>query len=323
MEIRYYKHYSGHLGRDMEFKVYGHAGKPVLFIPCQAGRFIDFEGFKMTDVWAKWIDAGKVTVYSIDTIDNETWADKGGDPRRRIERHEQWYNYVVEELVPTIHWSSGRRDILTFGASMGGYHAVNTDYSKDVWYQDITVFASMAATCFHEYYNETSITYYRVADVYRSGLVITKETYDEYKALEEAMHKKGYTDFTTEVWYDDVHDCYRGPAFRNASLDGVHVVSSKGGAQVISSVFERLGDDGTNQFGGYARLSAVRDNGDGTMDLIYKGNLSEYWFYSGTGSSTRTAHTSLRRFEPGHHMIVYTNGGNLVLDATAISTAVS
>ena len=25
MEIRYMKHYSGHLGREMEFKVYGHA----------------------------------------------------------------------------------------------------------------------------------------------------------------------------------------------------------------------------------------------------------------------------------------------------------
>ena len=43
MEIRYYKHYSSHLNRDMEFKVYGHSGKPVLFIPCQGGRFFDFE----------------------------------------------------------------------------------------------------------------------------------------------------------------------------------------------------------------------------------------------------------------------------------------
>ena len=34
MEIRYYKHYSDHLHRDMEFKIYGHRGKPVLFIPC-------------------------------------------------------------------------------------------------------------------------------------------------------------------------------------------------------------------------------------------------------------------------------------------------
>ena len=32
MEIRYFKHYSSHLDRDMEFKVYGHAGKPVLCI---------------------------------------------------------------------------------------------------------------------------------------------------------------------------------------------------------------------------------------------------------------------------------------------------
>ena len=38
MEIRYYKTYSRFLDRDMEFKVYGHAGKPVLFIPCQGGR---------------------------------------------------------------------------------------------------------------------------------------------------------------------------------------------------------------------------------------------------------------------------------------------
>ena len=130
MEVRYFKHYSGHLGREMEFKVYGHAGKPVLFIPCQGGRFWDFEGFNMTDTWARWIDAGKVTVYSIDTIDNETWADKGGDPRRRIERHEQWYNYVVEEMVPTIKHLSGERNghdslITTFGCSMGAMHAAN------------------------------------------------------------------------------------------------------------------------------------------------------------------------------------------------------
>ena len=87
MEVRYYKEYSPALGRDMEFKVYGHQGKPVLFIPCQAGRFYDFENFHMTDVFAPWIDSGKITVYSIDTIDNETWANKDGDPRWRIERH--------------------------------------------------------------------------------------------------------------------------------------------------------------------------------------------------------------------------------------------
>ena len=96
MEIRYFKNYSHCLGRDMEMKVYGHRGKPVLFIPCQAGRFMDFEGFHMDDVFRPWIDAGKVMVFSIDTIDGETWANKGGDNRWRIERHEAWFHYIVD-----------------------------------------------------------------------------------------------------------------------------------------------------------------------------------------------------------------------------------
>ena len=30
MEVRYFKNYSYNLNRDMEFKVYGHRGKPFL-----------------------------------------------------------------------------------------------------------------------------------------------------------------------------------------------------------------------------------------------------------------------------------------------------
>ncbi len=135
MEVRYYKHYSGNLGRDMEFKVYGHRGKPVLFIPCQAGRFYDFENFKMTDTWSGWIEEGRCTVYSVDPIDSETYADVGGDPRRRIEQHERWYHYIVDEMVPTIRHLSGLRNfydqpIMTFGCSMGAMHAANLFFRR-------------------------------------------------------------------------------------------------------------------------------------------------------------------------------------------------
>jgi len=125
MEIQYHKHYSGYLNRDMEFKVYGHGGRPVLFIPCQAGRFFDFESFHMVDHWAQWIEEGRCTVYAIDTIDNEAWAAIGADNRWRIENHERWYHYVVDEMVPTIHHMSGLQGILTFGCSMGAMHAAN------------------------------------------------------------------------------------------------------------------------------------------------------------------------------------------------------
>ena len=135
MEIRYYKHYSGHLNRDMEFKVYGHGGMPVLFIPCQSGHFYDFENFKMVDYWAKWIEEGRCTVYSADCIDDEAWAAQGADNRWRIENHERWYNYIVEELVPYIRHLSGERNgydqrILTFGCSMGAMHAANLFFRR-------------------------------------------------------------------------------------------------------------------------------------------------------------------------------------------------
>ena len=130
MRIEYFKHYSSFLNRDMEFKVYGHGGRPVLFIPCQGGRFFDFESFKMIDYWAKWIEEGRCIVYSVDSIDNEAWAAQGADNRWRIENHERWYNYVVEELVPTIHSMSGVQGIMTFGASMGAMHAANLFFRR-------------------------------------------------------------------------------------------------------------------------------------------------------------------------------------------------
>lgn len=132
METQYYKWYSNELGRDMECKIYGHAGRPVLFIPCQDGRFYDFENYKMTDAWSPWIESGQVMVFAIDTVDAETWSDKGGNPGWRIWRYEQWINYITREMVPFIRaivnerngWT-GYPGILVFGSSLGATHAAN------------------------------------------------------------------------------------------------------------------------------------------------------------------------------------------------------
>ena len=132
METQYFKWYSPELNRDMEMKVYGHAGRPVLFILCQDGRFFDFENFKMTDTWAPWIERGEVMVFSIDTMDLETWSNKTGDPRWRIERHEQWMRYIVNEVAPFIQQMANERNgwdgipgIISFGCSLGATHAAN------------------------------------------------------------------------------------------------------------------------------------------------------------------------------------------------------
>ena len=137
MNIEYYNEYSPAMGKNMECKIYGHKGRPVLFIPCQDGRFFDFENFHMTDVWAKWIDAGEVMVFSIDTVDKESWSDKNGDPYWRIRRYEQWIKFITDEFAPFMQsvanerngWN-GKPGIMVFGCSLGATHAANLYFRR-------------------------------------------------------------------------------------------------------------------------------------------------------------------------------------------------
>ncbi|MBR2950411.1 MAG: esterase family protein [Lachnospiraceae bacterium] len=137
MQTYYDKWYSPALNRDMECKIYGHAGRPVLFIPCQDGRFYDFENYKMSDVWYPWIESGKVFVVAIDTIDLETWSNKYGDGYWRIRRHEDWIRYITDEVVPYIQRVSKEYNqnditpsIMTFGCSLGASHAANLYFRR-------------------------------------------------------------------------------------------------------------------------------------------------------------------------------------------------
>ena len=132
MEMQYFKEYSPELGRDMECKLYGHAGRPMLYIPCQDGRFFDFENFHMTDTLAPWIESGQIMVLSIDTMDQETWSDAQGNPYWRIRRYEQWLRYITREVAPKLQQLAQQRNgwsdlpgIIAFGCSLGATHAVN------------------------------------------------------------------------------------------------------------------------------------------------------------------------------------------------------
>ena len=49
MKIEYQKLFSSSLGQDMEFKVYGHYGQPIIAFPSSRGRFFDFENNGMIE----------------------------------------------------------------------------------------------------------------------------------------------------------------------------------------------------------------------------------------------------------------------------------
>ncbi len=167
METQYFKQYSPALNRDMEWKVYGHGGRPVLYIPCQDGRFFDFENFKMTDAWSPWIDSGQVMVFAVDTLDKETWSDRGGDPGWRIWRYEQWIRYLTEEMVPFIRGMVNERNgwegypgVIVFGCSLGATHAANLFFRRPDLFDGLLALSGIytAEYGFGSYMNE--LVYY-------------------------------------------------------------------------------------------------------------------------------------------------------------------
>ncbi len=132
MNIEYHKIYSPTLLRDMEFKVYGHAGKPVLIFPTAHARFFQYEDFGMVAALASFIEEGKIQLFTVDGIDHETWFAYDKHPDDRIKLHEKYEQYVMNEFVPYIikrsKEANGRKKvgkILVSGCSMGAFHAAN------------------------------------------------------------------------------------------------------------------------------------------------------------------------------------------------------
>ena len=128
MQITYYKEWSRYLDRDMEFKVFGSGGRPCLILPRLSGRFYDWENFGMIEKAAWWIDRGELQLFCVDSIDAESWADRNGDPRKRAEMQEKWFNYLTQELYPRILELNGTAEsggVMTAGVCMGAMQAVN------------------------------------------------------------------------------------------------------------------------------------------------------------------------------------------------------
>lgn len=127
MKIEYYKEYSNNLNRDMEFKVFGHDGLPILVFPSQSGRFFDYENNGMIDAAKDFIESGKVQMFCCDSNDDNSWSNEGGNNRWRIEQQEAYFHYICDELCPRIFQINPAMHprIYTTGCSMGATHALN------------------------------------------------------------------------------------------------------------------------------------------------------------------------------------------------------
>ena len=110
----------------MPIVTYGDYGFALLLVPTAGADYLEYERFQLMDHIAPYINAGKVKVFSIDSVNKESWLDKNADPGYKSFRHQQWNDYVYNEVVPFIRNNTSQETpIIVCGASFGSLHSMN------------------------------------------------------------------------------------------------------------------------------------------------------------------------------------------------------
>lgn len=131
MQREIHSWWSHRLQKDMPICVYGHYGFAVLMFPTAAADFLEYERFELINAISPLINEGKIKVYSINSVNNESWLNNHMHPYDKGVRHQVFNEYVVEEVVPFIHDNcKGLVPIITTGASVGALHSANLFFRR-------------------------------------------------------------------------------------------------------------------------------------------------------------------------------------------------
>lgn len=118
--------YSPRLQKEMPIVTYGHYGTALLLVPTAAADYLEYERFLLIDVLKPYIESGRIKVFSVNSINNESWLNNKMHAAHKAIRHNQFNEYIFEEVIPFIKNStSPETQILISGASFGALHSMN------------------------------------------------------------------------------------------------------------------------------------------------------------------------------------------------------
>lgn len=118
--------FSPALQKDMPIVTYGDYGFALLLVPTAAADYLEYERFQLLDTLAPFIDSGKVKVFSVNSINTESWLNKQMIGEHKAIRQNQFNEYIYNEVIPFIRTStSWETPIITCGASFGALHSMN------------------------------------------------------------------------------------------------------------------------------------------------------------------------------------------------------
>ena len=115
------------LDREVLRVRWGHYGTPVLLFPTAGGDAEECERFKMIHVLRPLVDAGRIKVYSCDSVGGQALTERKDHPVGHFARVQNLFDrFIAEEFVPWIREDCRTPDlgIVAAGASIGAFNAV-------------------------------------------------------------------------------------------------------------------------------------------------------------------------------------------------------
>lgn len=117
---------SRHHGKDVLCARWGWYGTPVLLFPTAGGDAEEHERFKMMVVLRPLLEAGRIKVFSCDSVAGQTLTRKDRTPAEFAREQDRFDRFLSQELVPWIRHDCGSADIgiISAGASIGAFEAL-------------------------------------------------------------------------------------------------------------------------------------------------------------------------------------------------------
>lgn len=202
-------------------------------------------------------------------------------------------------------------DLICCRLAGGGGTTFSVKDSSDIKFEDIVTYGHAGAILTAVNGKSYDVSMERWHNTTHNGYLIDEETYERYKALESEFG------VDLEVYIDGLGR-YRGGIPRIGSIDATHILGTKEGVDVTSSIFENMCDDGSNQRSANGRLHNVVDNGDGTSTIYYKDSLAEWYALH----SKNTWGGLCQPFEKGDRIHIYGPDGAVFCDTAVLSSSV-
>lgn len=232
MHREYHKWKSPNLGKDMEFLVFGTRGAKVLIFPTRGARFYEYENLRMTEVLRNKIEAGYLQLYCVDSIDSESFYCWWAHPSGRIQRHEAYERYILEEIYPFMQERNNSPCVIAHGCSLGAFHAANIAFRHPHLFSKLAAFSGRYdLTLSVEYFSDLLDNYYddsvyfntpthylsnlecenRINHLRNMEIILTIGEADPFRGnnehLSQILHTKGI-DHQLHLWQDRAHRGY-------------------------------------------------------------------------------------------------------------------